>query len=289
VGLIGHGGLGSIVAKQLARLGVIHWVVADVEYIEDSNRNRLPGSLLSDCGRRMRKVALAKRNIFRINPKARIIALALPVGDQRALAHLKTCDLLILGTDNHSSRFIANHLSSQYLIPLIHLGVNIDVDENRKITDISGEYALPSLGEWCLQCSGIIDPQLAGWELADEETKKAIRARGYIKDTPAPAVYHLNGVVASLAVAEVHNFVFPYKPIRRYLAYDELKGQLLSLSVPSRGDCPVCSPDGGILGLGDLLPLPDYCAKKNRIPSPEQIDKSIRQDIEVQCLDRGEA
>lgn len=103
---------------------------------------------------------------------------------------------------------------------------------------------------------------MAGWELADQETRKKIKERGYIKDTPTLAVYHLNAAIASLAVTEIHNFVFPYKPIARYLSYDELKGQLLTLNVPRRDDCPVCSPDGGVIGLGDLEPLPDFEGKK---------------------------
>jgi hypothetical protein len=44
----------------------------------------------------------------------------------------------------------------------------------------------------------------------------------------------------------------------RYLSYDELKGQLLTLNVPRRDDCPVFSPNGGVIGLGDLESLPDF-------------------------------
>jgi hypothetical protein len=272
VGLIGHGGLGSIIAEQLTRLGVFRWVVVDDDCIEISNLNRLPGAVPGDAKRKKSKVALAQRNIFRINPRAKFRGLVSPVGNKNVLDCLKGCDLLIVGTDNHSSRLIANRLSVQYLIPLVHAGVNIDVDENRKIIDISGEFAIPPLGEWCLQCAGIIDPQLAGWELADEEIKKTIRARGYVQDTPAPAVYHLNGVISSLAVAEIHNFVFPYKPVRRYLAYDELKAELLPLNVSPRKDCPVCNSNGGVLGLGDLIPLPDYEKKNKAFPLPEKFD-----------------
>jgi hypothetical protein len=103
---------------------------------------------------------------------------------------------------------------------------------------------------------------MAGWELADEETRKKIKERGYIKDTPAPAVYHLDAAIASLAVAEIHNFVFPYKPVARYLSYDELKGQLLTLNGPRRDYCLVFSPDGGVIGLGDLESLSDFEGKK---------------------------
>ena len=270
IGLIGHGGLGSIVVEQLTRLGVSDWVVVDDDHVELSNLNRLLGSVLHDAERGLPKVSLAQRNIFRINPKARVRRVNLSVGDKRALDYLKACTLLVVASDNHSSRLIANRLSVQYLIPLVHIGVNIDVSENKTINDISAEYAFSSLGEWCLHCGGIIDTQLAGWELADKETRKKIRERGYVKDTPAPAVYHLNATIASLAVAEIHNFVFPYKPIRRFLSYDELKGELMSLQVPSKNSCPVCSPDGGVIALGDLEQLPDYEKKEKTIRLPPQ-------------------
>ena len=100
-----------------------------------------------------------------------------------------------------------------------------------------------------------------------------------MKDTPAPAVYHLNATIASLAVAEIHNFVFPYKPIRKYLTYDGLKGELVSLQVPPSDDCPVCSPEGGVIGLGDLEPLPDYEGKKKAaIHLPDQCYPGDRQE-----------
>jgi len=211
-----------------------------------------------------------------VNPYARVRALSLSGAKPIAIQALKSCDFLIAATDNHSSRLIANRLSAQYLIPLIHIGVNIDVDEDKNITDMSGEYVLAPLGEWCLQCAGIIDSQAAGWELADEGLRATLRQRGYVQDTPAPAVYHLNGVIASLAVAEIHNFIFPYKTSRRYLTYDELKGELLSLEVQPKEDCLICRSEGGLLGLGDLEPFPDYERREKTIPSADQF--GIKED-----------
>jgi molybdopterin/thiamine biosynthesis adenylyltransferase len=269
IGAIGLGGIGGILVEMLSRLGVSDWVLVDNDTVEATNLNRLPGSSQRDVYQRAFKVRLAQRNITRVDPFARIYALPISASDPRAIQALKSCDLLIVATDNHSSRLIANQLSVQYLIPLVHVGVNIEVDEGRKITDISGEYALPSLGEWCLQCAGIFDNQLAGWELADENLRAVLWQRGYIQDTPAPAVYHLNGVIASLAAAEIHNLIFPYKPVQKYLAYDELKAELISLDIHPKDDCPVCSAEG-LLGLGDLEPFPDYQDKTRTVPLAQE-------------------
>jgi len=129
--------------------------------------------------------------------------------------------------------------------------------------------------------AGIFDAQLAGWELADEEMQRQLRERGYVKDTPAPAVYHLNGLIASLAVAEIHNLIIPYKPIRRYLTYDELKSELLSLDVQSKDDCPVCSCEG-LIGLGDLEPLPDFEKRREALPFADLFDS---EEPEAEDLD----
>jgi molybdopterin-synthase adenylyltransferase len=282
IGIIGVGGIGGVMVEMLSRLGVGNWVLVDDDVVETTNLNRLPGSSLKDVYQRTPKVRLAQRNIAKSNPYARVIALNLPVTNLKALRALKSCDLLIVATDNHSSRLIANRLSLQYLIPLIHVGVNIDVDEEKKITDVSAEFAIPPLGQWCLECAGIFDTQLAGWELADEEMQRQLWERGYVKDTPAPAVYHLNGLIASLAVAEIHNLIIPYKPIRRYLAYDELKSELLSLDVQPKDDCPVCSGEGGLIGLGDLEPLPDFETHREALPFADLFDS---EEPEAEHLD----
>jgi hypothetical protein len=122
---------------------------------------------------------------------------------------------------------------------------------------------------------------MAGWELADKDLRNTLRESGYVKDTPAPAVYHLNGVIASLTVSEIHNLIFLYKPLRRYLTYDALKGELLSLDALTKEECPLCNTEIGILGLGDLEPLPDYVDSEREIPYTDQYGP----DAEEQNID----
>jgi len=86
---------------------------------------------------------------------------------------------------------------------------------------------------------------MAGWELADEELRTTLRDRGYIKDTPAPAVYHLNG--RGRLIGRGRGFTtsfFPTNLFGEYLTYDELKEDLLSLDVASGDNCPVCKRRG---------------------------------------------
>ena len=251
VGVVGCGGLGSVLIEQLARLGVRKWVLVDPDRVEVSNLNRLLGATVRDADDEVAKVGIARRNIRRIDPQARVRALRSTVYAPRALAALKGCDLVIAATDNDASRLAVNALACQYLIPLVHVGVNL-ARRDDGFEDISGEVAIPSLGDWCLLCSGIINAQRAAWDLARPEEQALLTARGYIEGTPAPAVYHLNALIASLAATEIHNLVRPYKPLRRYLIYNELQGELLAVGVPTQEACLHCGTQGR-LALGDLV------------------------------------
>ena len=256
VGIVGLGALGSIMVEELTRLGVVHWTLVDDDRIEESNLNRVTGSTLMDARRARSKVAVAMRSILRIAPDAEVTPLEASALRPATLHELTACDLLIACTDNHASRLTLNRVSAQYLIPLLHLGFCIE-GKGGQVSEVSGEYAISSPGEWCLLCAGIVDGQAAARELASPQEMEILRQRGYVSDTAAPAVYHLDGVIASVAAAEVHNLVHPYRSSRRYLVYDDLKGELMHLSVEGREGCPVCSPEG-VLGLGDLEALPDY-------------------------------
>jgi hypothetical protein len=194
VGLVGLGGLGSALADYLARLGVRDWVLVDPDVVELTNLNRLVNATYTDAQKDRPKVYVARSNVRQANPKATVRALQTDVFDREALRLLKSCDLLVVATDNHSSRLAVNRLAVQYLIPVVHLGFNISVDEQRQVSDVSGEVAIPDLGRWCLQCAGIIDVQQAAWELAPEAQRDILRQRGYVADTPSPSVRHLDGL-----------------------------------------------------------------------------------------------
>ena len=255
VGLVGCGGLGSICAEELTRLGVRQWVLIDPDAVDPTNLNRLLGSTPGDAEDEQAKVDVAERSIRAVDPNAAIEALRCSVNAPRALRALTTCDLAIVATDNHASRLIVNALAAQYLIPLVHVGVNLAVrSSDGGFEDISGEVAIPAFGAWCLACAGVVSAEQAGWEVARSDERRQLAVRGYLADTPAPAVVHLNGVVASLAVAEIHNLIYPYKPLRRWLAYRQLESELLTIEVSPQPSCLHCSVEGR-LGLGDVAPL----------------------------------
>ena len=80
VAIAGLGGIGSLVAMQLAHLGVRHLVLVDDDLAEETNLNRLAGAGASDTGRA--KVAVAAEYARKANPEARVLPLQANIRDR---------------------------------------------------------------------------------------------------------------------------------------------------------------------------------------------------------------
>lgn len=256
VGIVGLGGTGAIVAEGLARLGVRHFVLVDPDHVEISNLNRLIGATAKDAKKQICKVNVAYRNIQRIHGnRAKVSMVSREVPDQKTAHKLAACDVLIAATDNHSSRLYLQEIGSAFLRPVINLGVGL-VAREQKIKDINGRIGVAHPGgSWCLYCGGHINAEAAAKEKSDREHLDVMRQRGYLKDTPAPAVYWINMHVASYALAIFHQVVMPFGPSSfqsgEDVFTDILRGEQFHLTHRSGDfDCVVCSP-GGLRGIGD--------------------------------------
>ncbi len=261
MGVIGAGGLGSAVIEGLARLGVRSITVVDPDVAEASNINRVSGMNLEDGEAKRSKVDIAIRTVRSIIREPKLAAVQSSVFAPASIEHLKECDIIVVATDNHATRMFAQRIGAQYLIHVVSVGVNLEVGEDAALVDVSGEFAvaLPGSTGWCLACARVYDSERAAIELAAAAEQERWIQRGYIDgaDVKAPAVSHLNGVVANLALAEIHNLVAPFKEFVSYLTYDQLQGVLIPYTIERNKMCAVCS-DAGLLGLGDLEPIPDY-------------------------------
>jgi hypothetical protein len=261
VGVIGAGGQGSAIIEGLARLGVRKLKVIDPDVAEISNINRVSGMTLEDGQIGLAKVEIASRTVRSIIGDAKVTAVQASVFAPMSVEYLKECDIIVVATDNHATRMFAQRIGAQYLIPVVSVGVNIEVGEDGALADVSGEFAiaLPGATGWCLACARVYDAERAAIELAHAAERQKWIQRGYIDgdDVKAPAVIHLNGVVANLALAEIHNLLAPFKKFVSYQTYDQLRGELIPYTIERNQTCAVCS-DTGLLGLGDLEPIPDY-------------------------------
>ena len=110
IGIVGLGGTGSVVAQQLAYLGVEKYLLVDPDTVEASNLNRLVGTTPADTGKS--KVGIAERYIKSIRPDAKVIAVQGSVLDAKTARMLVDTDFFFCCTDSHGSRAVLNQLAA---------------------------------------------------------------------------------------------------------------------------------------------------------------------------------
>src|SRR6266550_7340595 len=217
ISIVGVGGLGSVVAEHLIHMGFHEINLIDPDVLEMSNLNRVVGAYYEDAQQKLYKVDVVKRHVTNINPNATVLACKRDVHDKDLERVLALSDWMIVATDNHSSRLKVQELSVKYFVPLLSLGVNITMKEN-KIEDMSGEVITARVGDYlCLQCLNRINPsKVASERHPDQTIREALVKRGYVtgKDIKEPAVKTLNTSLATMAVEVLVN---QYTEARRHI------------------------------------------------------------------------
>jgi ThiF family len=256
VGIIGLGGIGSLVAEYLARLGVGKFCLVDDDRVEQSNLSRIVGASSWDARRRIAKVKVARRLILQGNRRADIQIIKDDVAKESVAKTLTSCDFLFLAADSMRARLVFNALVHQYLVPGVQLGSKIRSDSAGALADVMSAIRPVRPGNGCLWCNQFIDPtQLAKEAKTDDERK----AQAYGVDEPNPSVISLNAVSASHAV---NDFVLDYLGLRPdsgklYYEHFHFLKQTRTLVEPRKsGDCSECSHIGQRYGRGDSVPLP---------------------------------
>lgn len=243
IGLVGAGGLGSHVYQQLKYLGVRRITVVDHDRVESTNLNRLVFATAADVGKPKASTAVARG--LAILPGSVDEAVVADVTTEAGCRPLVGCDVIVSATDNLLSRTLVNRLMAQYVIPIVDLGIDIDTEEGR-IRAIGGRVTRAVPGEPCMTCVGILDPARVATELN----------RTYLADVAAPSVVSLNGVVASLAVGEILDYLTGFtgeNPVLpRSLVYDGRRQSVRSVG-ESGVRCGICDL---VLASGDVERLP---------------------------------
>lgn len=223
IAVIGVGGLGSIIAEHLVHMGFPELVLVDPDVLEPSNLNRVVGARFVDARRRVPKVRALARHLRGINPRVQIKPHQGGVADTAIQATLARCHWLMVGTDNHLSRFQAQQFCLRSGVPLISAGVNISAHDGA-IQDMSGEVITVRLGDrLCLGCLGRIHPTaLAADAHPEAGVREALVSRGYVagRSVVEPAVKTLNSAVATLAVEVLMNQYTGRQPHQPILVYE---------------------------------------------------------------------
>jgi molybdopterin/thiamine biosynthesis adenylyltransferase len=223
VGIIGLGGGGSLLAEYLGRLGVGKFVLVDPDRAAPSNLPRLTGASGFDAmtwladdrmpewlrrlGTRFArtKTALARRNILRANPKARIEAIFGNFLEKQVAARFVDCDYLFLVADTMRARLLFNAIVYQYLIPGVQVGSKVRVDPaTGEVLDVYSVVRPVTPESGCLLCNKLINSAKLQEESISDEDRKGQR---YVDEPEvvAPSVITLNATAISQAA---NDFLF---------------------------------------------------------------------------------
>ncbi len=251
IAIIGLGGTGSVVAQQLAHLGVGSFLLIDPDVVERTNLNRVVGATPADVGRS--KVQVAQRMINAINPEAEVDARQGDVRDGETARLLIDADAFVACTDSHGSRAVLTQVAYQYLIAGVDVGVAIHVGASG-VSHISGRVQMVAPGLPCLVCCGVLEPEAVRRDLLTEQARAA---DPYIVGAavPQPAVISINSTASSLAVTMLLSSVTGVPVATRHQRLRLEAGVVTRVEAAAQPECPMCSPSGA-LAQGDTWPKP---------------------------------
>lgn len=226
VGIIGLGGVGSLVCQWLAHLGVGHIVAVDFDILEPTNRPRVVGATRWDAGEPFvhsnfgfiqsigkklakHKVRIAERVARNANSLITFEPIVGNVMDIDIARRLRDVDFLFLCADGMRPRLVFNALTHQYLIPGVQIGSKVPIEKKSggvKDVFVAARRVLPFAGGGCLSCNKLIPPdKLQEESLSPEERRR----QAYVDDAAVtvPSVITLNAVAAATAA---NDFLFSF-------------------------------------------------------------------------------
>lgn len=208
VGVVGLGGGGSHIVQQLAHIGFLNYVLFDADVIEPSNLNRLVGGTQRDLEERSPKVAIGRRTIHQVRPRAHVTA----IQDiwQKAPELLRQCDVVFGCVDGFDQRRQLEAATRRYLTPLIDIGMDVFQDDGQPPV-VAGQVMLSMPGCPCMTCMGFLNERAL--------TREAAR---YGAAGGQPQVVWPNAILAASAVGICVDLVTDWsKSLRRhvYLSY----------------------------------------------------------------------
>jgi molybdopterin/thiamine biosynthesis adenylyltransferase len=213
--VIGAGGLGGPALLGLASAGVGHLVVVDGDAVETSNLGRQPLFTEADLGRR--KAEAAVERLGRLFPGLTLTAVDGRFDEGTAPGLLAGADVVVDGSDNFETKFLASDAALRAGVPLVHGGVLRFTAQ--LLTVMPGTSA-------CLRCLFEAPPP-----------------RGDVPTCAEAGVLGpLAGFAGALMGAEAARVVAGERGayVGRLLVYEARSARARAVAIRQRADCPAC-------------------------------------------------
>ena len=241
--LLGAGGLGSPAAMYLAAAGVGKIGIVDFDTVDASNLQRQLLHGTKDIGRL--KVDSAAETLRNLNPDVEVVPISEHLNSETAMRIFAPYDVIVDGTDNFPTRYLANDAAHFLAKPLVH----------GRILRLEGRLALfdsakATGGDSCLLPEPHRPAQLHASPAAD--------ASGV-----------LPGIIGSMMAFETIKYLLNIgRPmIGRYLLFEGEDMSFRELKLPHNKACPLCGEHPTVTGLIDYEA---WCGMQAMEPSQAQ-------------------
>ena len=214
--VIGAGGLGAPAILYLAAAGVGRIGIVDDDVVDNSNLQRQV--IHTDTRIGMPKVFSAQAAVLDQNPHAEVFPYHRRLDEESAEALFEDYDVILDGTDNFATRYLANRVAHRLGKPLV----------SGALSQWEGQLSVfdTAFGTPCYQC---VFPEAPADGLAPSCAEAGVLG-------PLP------GVVGSMMAVETIKLITDAGAVLRgdMLIYDALYGESRKIALSRRADCPVC-------------------------------------------------
>ncbi len=248
-GVVGVSALGAPIVEFLSRDKVNSIMMCDPDIIEETNRNRLPGTAPADKGKP--KIEFYADYTKLISPEIEVEPFQKSFYEEEVQRAFSQVDVLF-GCVDSGARLSMNRLGLANLIPYFDLGASIRIEEG-KPSFIGGQvYSVIPGRKVCLSCTGVFDNFLH--EFSSPEQRKMDRSRGYLPDTHNPLVMFLDYTIAGIGYNQMLKYVWGTDDEEVFsVHYNGAINKLDEIKCDEAG-CINCEPKG-FLGKGDKVPM----------------------------------
>ena len=214
--VIGAGGLGAPALQYLGAAGIGTIGIVDDDVVENANLQRQV--IHTDANIGMPKVFSAQSALEAQNPFVTVLPYNRRLTQENAGDLFAEFDLVLDGTDNFDTRYLANRMAVAHKIPLI----------SGALTQWEGQVSVfdPANGAPCYQC---VFPEAPAPELAPNCAEAGVLG-------PLPGV--VGSMMAVEAIKVVTNAGTPLRG--QMMIYDALYGESRQIKLKPRTDCPIC-------------------------------------------------